>query len=208
MKKTMKIVLATLTAITLSGGTASAATCNLTDFTIGSKNASACEGPLQGNDSNRNLDGLFKRDGWTEIVKVDDSSGTETDGGVTVSFVLGDGDDERSGSWSVTGWGSGQNAVMAVLKGGPNFSAYLLDVGKGVSGRWTTQSLVNGGGKSAGLSHLTLYSVEADISTTVAGSPDPSPVSSPSPVPLPAAGWLLLAGLGGLAALRRRELPR
>ena len=26
----------------------------------------------------------------------------------------------------------------------------------------------------------------------------------PSVVPLPAAGWLLLAGLGGLAALRRR----
>ncbi|MGI3213289.1 VPLPA-CTERM sorting domain-containing protein [Roseovarius tibetensis] len=36
---------------------------------------------------------------------------------------------------------------------------------------------------------MTLYSVEGD--TTV--------------VPLPAAGWLMLAGLGGLAALRRRK---
>lgn len=27
--------------------------------------------------------------------------------------------------------------------------------------------------------------------------------SNPSPVPLPAAGWMLLAGLGGIVALRR-----
>ena len=27
----------------------------------------------------------------------------------------------------------------------------------------------------------------------------------PAPVPLPAAGWLLLAGLGGLAALKRKR---
>lgn len=38
--------------------------------------------------------------------------------------------------------------------------------------------------------------VFAEIST--------SAVSSVAPIPLPAAGWLLVAGLGGLAALRRR----
>lgn len=30
-------------------------------------------------------------------------------------------------------------------------------------------------------------------------------VEPPAPVPLPAAGWLMIAGLGGLAALRRRK---
>jgi opacity protein-like surface antigen len=30
-------------------------------------------------------------------------------------------------------------------------------------------------------------------------------VDEPAPIPLPAAGWMLLAGLGGLAALRRKQ---
>jgi len=30
-----------------------------------------------------------------------------------------------------------------------------------------------------------------------------APNSNPSPVPLPAAGWMLLAGFGGIVALRR-----
>lgn len=35
--------------------------------------------------------------------------------------------------------------------------------------------------------------------------PPPPPDPDPSPVPLPAAGWMLLAGLGALAAARRRK---
>ena len=38
---------------------------------------------------------------------------------------------------------------------------------------------------------------------TTDGAAPPPPI--PGAVPLPAAGWLLFAGLGGLAALRRRK---
>ena len=30
-------------------------------------------------------------------------------------------------------------------------------------------------------------------------------ISTPNVIPLPAAGWLLIAGLGGLAAVKRRK---
>lgn len=33
---------------------------------------------------------------------------------------------------------------------------------------------------------------------------DPAPTTPPAPIPLPAAGWLLLSGLGALAVARRR----
>lgn len=33
----------------------------------------------------------------------------------------------------------------------------------------------------------------------------PPPPPPPAPIPLPAAGWMLLAGMGGLAAIRRRR---
>ena len=44
-----------------------------------------------------------------------------------------------------------------------------------------------------------------DIVYSYAPTVTPPPPPDVSPIPLPAAGWLLLAGLGGLAAMRRRR---
>ena len=45
----------------------------------------------------------------------------------------------------------------------------------------------------------------ADAKGPVQGTIDLSVSGAPSPVPLPAAGWLLFAGLGGIAALKRKK---
>lgn len=176
-------------ALTLASGST---TCSVSDFTIDGANSSACEGAYDGNDSNQNLDGVFGTNGWMEIVKVDDPASDGTQNGVTLNVGNNGG---TSGTWSVSDW-NGYSLVMAVIKGGPTFSAYLLGDPSGTSGTWDTNGILNGnGGRGPGLSHLTLYYAQN-------GDNPPHP---PAPIPLPAAGWLLLAGIGGMAALKRRR---
>jgi hypothetical protein len=213
MKFTMTITLVAMAVITLSGNASgstlkaigdSRSTCTVSDFTIGDSSASGCEGAFGGpgtggNDSNVDLDGLFGQNAWTEIVKLDGSSVENAGEGLTLSVFLTDGSDEKSGTWSVSSWG-GYKTVMAILKGGPTFSAYKLDTTLGTKGTWTTNGIRNGNGNGIpGLSHMTFYHVGSPI-----GPPRSEASTGPSPVPLPAAGWLLLAGLCGLVALRRR----
>lgn len=161
----------------------SPATCSVSDFTIGEADASMCEGAYRGNDSNSELDGIFDINGWTEIAKVEmrkNRSGSFTTGSLTVN---------RNGTWSVSSWGN-NSPVMAVIKGGNTFSAYLLGDLTATFGTWNTDGVLKGNNRPGpGLSHLTIYS----------GDP------TPTPIPLPAAGWMLLAGLGGLVAMRRRK---
>lgn len=149
--------------------------CSTSQFTV----STDCEGAYGGNDANQSLDGLFGEDDWFEIFKVDASSGT--DGILTVTAAV----DQKSGTWSVTGW-DGFTKVMAVLKGGSSFSAYLVDLSV-TSGTWNTLGLAKGNGDPApGLSHFTLYSTVA-------------------PIPLPAAGFLMLGALGALGVAARRR---
>jgi hypothetical protein len=186
-------------AVALTAGAAGAATldpasggtkCALSNFTT----STACAGAYEGNNSNQDLDGLFGEDWGGEFLKIEtpkDWNGSvlsKAASGVTLT-ILGKGDAE--GTWSVDTWGT-FTKIMAVLKGGSSFSAYLVDLAD-LSGTWNTLGIEKGNGKPGpGLSHISFYGIKGDV-------------PPPSEVPLPAAGWLMLAGIGGLAALRRRK---
>lgn len=198
---------AAIAALMMAGGVASASVINNTgtcqfgteeDFQASADvfTSTACVGELAGNDSSTVLndpsnfdDGaLFGSTSWqldSKIERGDDEQSTvflDPDPAGRLSATL-DGD-QLSGIWTVTNW-DGVAKAMLVLKGGNGFAAYNLDLSAGLTGGWSTQALVVGNNNNTpALSHVSLYT---------------------TPIPLPAAGWLMLAGIGGLAALRRRK---
>ena len=167
------------------GGLVAQGTCNIANLT----GTTDCEGIYSGNDSNSisTSTELFGKTGWSELWKVDDSSGTT--GPLTVA--LENADDETAGTWELSedfNFDS-YESVMFVLKGGPTFTAYLSD-SETMSGDWNTDDLRNGGGGvGPGLSHATILAVPK--------SNDDEP--TPTPVPEPAA----LLGLGSVALASR-----
>ena len=92
-------------------------------------------------------------------------------------------DDKPNGKYSV---GSDYMHYMVVLKGAKAYNYVAYKVAADTEG---TYSLFAFGGKET--SHATIY-----------GKGDGGGTSE---VPLPAAGFLLLAGMGGLAMLRRKQ---
>ncbi len=174
-------------ALTLKTGST---TCSISDLS----GSTACEGAYDGNDSNQSLNGIFGLDNWSEIAKVDASSGTS--GVLTTTAASG----AETGTWTVSAGGySAFGTIMAVLKGSDSFSAYLLGASDtaATSGTWSTASLINGQVKPGkptkfgpGLSHFTLYGTGTPPTTVV---------------PLPAGGVLLLTGLVGFGIARRRK---
>lgn len=76
-------------------------------------------------------------------------------------------------------------------KGGPSFNLYERHDGEAIMDSVTFLTPLNPGGNRAGLSNVTFFDTEL--------------TPTPSPIPLPAAGWMLLAGIGGLAAMRRQR---
>lgn len=150
-------------------------------FSLGGATQAEC---YDGNDSNQIDAGfaLFGKTGW----KLSDKNDDATSGDGTINFGLAPENGTRGGFLSIRG-ASGFKDVAITLKAGNSFGAFLLD----------TASTFGGWASSKGLSHASIYYNEG---TSGGGTPD-----SPAPIPLPAAAWLLLAGLGGLGAAARRR---
>ncbi len=178
--------------------------CSLSDITVGTSTATACEGAIGGNDANTisSVSSYFGLTGWTEIAKVDASEGSDTRLGLSVA----EGNDDKSGTWSVSLWSSALTDIMIALKGGPTFSLYRFAPALGTAGTWSTDGILKGNGKPGpGLSHFTVYGTNQGGTPTGGGNGGGGGVPSVAPVPLPAAGWMILAALGGLLGLGRGQ---
>ena len=140
--------------------------------------------------------------------------------GDTWSFSL-DIENNSSDGARVTAWGFDSDPTAADFSVAT--SGWSSEDGQGVMNSDHCSSSNNcpgggGGGILAGASQVFSFSFESgedeltldnfllrlqsvgtsnELSTVLVGTP--------SPVPLPAAGWLLLGGLGGLAAMKRRR---
>ena len=121
--------------------------------------------------------GLFGASDWSYGGTV---QGTGTNGDLTV----GDG----TFSWG----GDAFSQMVVVLRQAGGISTYLFDGGL-TNGTWETTQAVFGSA-AGGLTHLAVY-FRGDATS------GPSVVSTP----IPAAGFLLVGGLGGLMLMRRRS---
>lgn len=182
---------ATVGAFMALASVSQAATCNINGvtFSLDLAVAATCAAGNDLGDGGIVKDDLsmFGLTGWGNGDSTDSSAG---DG--SVMFASAPVVKATGGIWSLQSY-EGYNPLMIVLKSGTQYGAFLItEMFSGLSGTWAiTQEQCNRKGcKTTGkaLSHASVYYN-----------------GEPSAVPLPAAGFLLLGALGGLAALRRKR---
>lgn len=168
-------------AVAIFGGAsiASAATCSIgnASFTLNPAVGSAeC---YSGNDTNTIDDAfeMFSMTGWVLADKNDDMNSGDQSIMFDGSVADNVANGTKGGDWAITSLAASK--VVVTLKAGNQFGAFLVD---SLTGTWSA---------TKDLSHSSIYYIPGG---GVGGQ-----------VPLPAAGWMLIAGLGGIAAVRRRK---
>jgi hypothetical protein len=173
---------------------AQAATCTTANLTTSTACLAGIPGGPGGNATTTQMNGfnagagVFGVNSWLDLGKIDTTKepGSFASAFFTVTTTAGN----ASGTWSLNpGLKFAPGASYAfVLKGAQSNVAYLLDT-TAQSGTWTNLDLFTPNGRNnAGLSNMTLYGT-----------------ATPAPVPLPAAAWLLIAGMAGLGAVARKR---
>ncbi|WP_245298721.1 VPLPA-CTERM sorting domain-containing protein [Pseudotabrizicola sediminis] len=192
-------------AFAVAASTASATICNIGNFTTSTACLAGIPGGTGGNVKTGQMNGfnagagVFGYNEWSLLTKLETNSsgGTSLDDDSPLAvFSLTSNPGNSGGMWSlIDSFSFATNMVYAfVLKGSGSNVAYLLNTAASQEGgKWTNLDLFTDSENNAGLSNISLFSAKGD-------APPPPPT-----IPLPAAGWLMIAGLGGLAALRRRK---
>ncbi|MGB2925702.1 MAG: PTPA-CTERM sorting domain-containing protein [Limnothrix sp.] len=164
-------------ALTVTSSTADF--CNIANFS----GSTQCAGPFSGNDSTaavNTLPSLFGFTDWTQAGKLDAQSGTQANL-ISVS-APGAGSNQ---TWAFNGtFNPAQYVNLAfVVKGSNSFIGYLWD-GKTTSGAFKTLGLLNNGGKTPDLSHLSIYT-RGIVQTTQTPPPVVPPIVVVPPAPEP-----------------------
>lgn len=171
-----------------------------------------CAGAFEGNDTGNSSDflaelnagNIFANFGSGDLGSVWTLLGKSDDGQPSVT-VSGTG---QTGTWQATGV---QVHTVVTVKASDCFSAFLFSplTTSNVSGTFDVSeagitvpqgqsgTCYDENGPVPGISHLSVF--------VAGGFPPPGPDPEINPIPLPAAGWLLIGGLGALAAVRRRR---
>jgi hypothetical protein len=148
--------------------------------------------------------GAFGLTGWKQISDIG-SVGSASDNGI---LSITNGGDWKSGTWRIAaGFAFAPGATYALaLKGGTDNAVYRLTsaIVAGVSYGWSAGDLTTPNGRNiTALSNIALFGTADLVKVVPPGTVPPNPPISV--VPLPAAGWLMMAGLAALASLRLRR---